>query len=120
MASRNGAGRDAGGGGRRLRKTQGWIRVRVVMVFPTQRAVTTAAYRQLGALGDICNIVGIRNEGDEAKTSVMRLRAIRALKFTKTFEKRNTLFAIFGEHNIHYIATIKITVNTSNINFHLK
>lgn len=86
MARRNGAGRDARG--RRLRKTQGWIRVRVVMVFPTQRAVTTAAYRQLGALGDICNIVGIRNEEDEAKTSVMRLRAIRALKFTKTFEKK--------------------------------
>lgn len=82
MARRNEAG-DARG----LRKTRGWIWVRVVMVFPTQRAVTTAAYRQLGALGDICNIVGIRNEENEAKTSVARLRPIRALKFTKTFKK---------------------------------
>lgn len=47
------------------------------MVFPAQRAVTTAAYRQLGALGDICNIVGIRNE---EKTSIVRLRAVRTLK----------------------------------------
>jgi len=47
------------------------------MVFPAQRAVTTAAYRQLGALGDICNIVGIRNE---EKTSVIRLRAIRTME----------------------------------------
>lgn len=51
------------------------------MVFPTQRAVTTAAYHQLGALGDICNIVGIRNEVNEAKTCVVRLHSIRALKF---------------------------------------
>lgn len=55
---------------------RGWSRVWVVMVFPAQRAVTTAAYRQLGALGDICNIVGIRNE----EKTVVRLRAIRTMK----------------------------------------
>lgn len=54
VARRNGAD-DARG----LRKMRGLSRVRVVMVFSAQRAVTTAAYRQLGALGDICNIVGI-------------------------------------------------------------
>lgn len=80
MARRNGAD-DARG----LRKMRGLSLVWVVMVFSAQRAVTTAAYRQLGALGDICNIIGIRNEENEAKISAVRLRVIRTLKIHENF-----------------------------------